>query len=542
MSSAPIDAVRQDIRTSGTDFDRMVTLGDVARYHAEVRPDAVALEFEGRITSFAEFDRHSAQVAAALVAEGLRPGDRIAYVGKNSDHYFELLMGAAKAGVVMAPVGWRLSADEIAYIVDDAEARLLFVGPELSGTVEAIADRLPHVARIVAMEPCAADWSLYEAWRDAQPAADPDVTVSPGDVAVQLYTSGTTGRPKGAMITHANLLSGRRAAAEAGLAWNKWGPDDVSLVAMPVAHIGGTGWGIVGLVNGARSIVAREFDPTRVLDFIERDRISKMFMVPAALQIVVRQPRARQVDYSRLKYILYGASPIPLDLLRECMEVFGCGFCQQYGMTETCGTIVYLPPEDHDPSGHPRMRAAGLPMPGVELKIVDEAGNSLPPNTVGEVATRSVANMAGYWKLDEATRATVDAHGWLRTGDAGYLDEDGYLFIHDRVKDMIISGAENIYPAEVENAVFGHPAVAEVAVIGVPDERWGEAVKAIVVAKPGMTIDPDDVIAFARTRIAAFKAPKSVDVIPALPRNASGKILRRELREPYWAGRQRRVN
>ena len=279
-----------------------------------------------------------------------------------------------------------------------------------------------------------------------------------------------------------------------------------------------------------------------MLYFIEHDRVSKMFMVPAALQIVVRQPRAQTVDFSRMKYILYGASPIPLDLLRECMSVFGCGFVQQYGMTETCGTIVYLPPEDHDPAGNPRMRAAGIPMPGVELKIIDETGAEVPTGTVGEVATRSVANLPGYWKLPEATAATIDADGWLRTGDAGYLDADGYLFIHDRVKDMIISGAENIYPAEVESAVYGHPDVAEVAVIGVPDEKWGEAVKAVVALKPGAQPDAESIIAFARTRIAAFKAPKSVDFIDALPRNASGKILRRELREPYWRGRERRVN
>jgi long-chain acyl-CoA synthetase len=204
--------------------------------------------------------------------------------------------------------------------------------------------------------------------------------------------------------------------------------------------------------------------------------------------------------------------------------------------------VVYLPPEDHDPAGNARMRSAGLPMPGVELKVIDEAGNSLPTGAVGEVAVRSLANMAGYWKLDEATRKTLDADGWLRTGDAGYLDADGYLFIHDRVKDMIISGGENIYPAEVESAVYGHPHVAEVAVIGVPDEKWGEAVKAVVAAKPGVTPDADDIIAFARTRIAHFKAPKSVDFVAALPRNASGKILRRELRAPYWAGRERQVN
>jgi acyl-CoA synthetase (AMP-forming)/AMP-acid ligase II len=528
---------------TAVDFDQMPTLGDIARYHARERPDAVALTFEGRTTTFAQFDKLTNRVANALVASGLKKGQHVAYVGKNSDLYFELLIGAAKMGAITTPIGWRLAPPEVAYILEDSEAPIVFVGPEVIGHAGEVAAALSHQPTVIAMEAEGADGrTLFEAWRDAAPDTDPAVAITAQDVAVQLYTSGTTGRPKGAMLSHANVLAGRRAAAEAVMDWNQWGPDDVSLVAMPVSHIGGTGWGLVGLFNGAKGVVAREFDPFKVLDFIEGDRISKMFMVPAALQIVVRQPRAREVDYSRMKYILYGASPIPLDLLRECMEVFGCGFCQQYGMTETCGTIVYLPPEDHDPAGTPRMRAAGLPMPGVELKVIDEAGNPVATGEVGEVATRSVANMVGYWKLPEATAATVGADGWLRTGDAGYLDADGYLYIHDRVKDMIISGAENIYPAEVESAVYGHPAVAEVAVIGVPDEKWGEAVKAVVALKPGAEADAESIIAFARTRIAAFKAPKSVDFIDALPRNASGKILRKDLREPYWAGRARRVN
>ncbi len=526
----------------GVDFSQIPTLGDIPRYHARMRPDAIALTFEGRETTFAQFDRHASQVANALIAAGVKKGQRINYLGKNSDHYFELLFGAAKIGAVMTPIGWRLAPPEAAYIVEDSKAPLLFVGPEVIGAAAEAVKLIAKPPAIVAMEAGGHAHPTYETLRDAASDTDPMIAIAPSEVAVQLYTSGTTGRPKGAMLTHDNMLLGRRRAAEARMDWNEWGPTDVSLVAMPVGHIGGTGWGIVGLFNGAKGVIAREFDPFKVLDFIEGDRISKMFMVPAALQIVVRQPRAREVDYSRLKFILYGASPIPLDLLRECMEVFGCGFCQQYGMTETNGTIVYLPPEDHDPAGNARMRAAGLPMPGVELKIIDAAGASLPVGEVGEVATRSTGNMAGYWRLDEATAATIDAEGWLRTGDAGYMDEDGYLFIHDRVKDMIISGAENIYPAEVESAVYGHPDVAEVAVIGVPDEKWGEAVKAVVALKPGAKADPESIIAFARTRIAAFKSPKSVDFIDALPRNASGKILRRQLREPYWAGRERRVN
>jgi len=528
--------------TSGVDHAQIATLADISRYHARVRPDSVALSFEGRHTTYADLDRHTNQVARALLAAGAFKGDRICYVGKNCDHYFELLLGAAKIGVVMAPMGWRLAPREIAYVINDTRTKFLFVGPESVGAIREVESDLPAIQMTVAMEGGVPGWLAFERWRDEGADIDPGVTISEGDIALQLYTSGTTGNPKGAMLRHSNLLGGRRLAAEAKLSWNEWGPDDVSLVAMPVGHIGGSGWGIVGLYNGAMSVVAREFDPMRVLDFIENDRISKMFMVPAALQIVVRQPRAREVDYSRLKYILYGASPIPLDLLRECIEVFGCGFCQQYGMTETCGTVVYLPPEDHDTAGNARMRSAGKAMPGVELKVIDSAGNVLSPNSVGEVAVRSVANMAGYWNLPEATLSTIDSEGWLRTGDAGYLDEDGYLFIQDRLKDMIISGGENVYPAEVENAIYGHPDVAEVAVIGVPDEKWGEAVKAIVVPKAGRTVDPENVIAFARLRIAGFKAPKSVDVVDALPRNASGKILRRHLREPFWAGQTRRVN
>ena len=509
---------------------------------AEAKGDAPAFMFEGRATSFAEFDLHANQVANGLIAAGLKKGSRVAYLGKNSDHYFEAFIGAAKAGAVMAPVNWRLAPPEIVYIVNDCKAEVLFVGPEFTDLARQIAPELPSVRLIVAMEGGVPEWPPFETWRDEQSSAEPDVGAGWDDVVVQLYTSGTTGRPKGAMLKHSNILGMRQTPPELIAEWNTWQDGDISLVAMPVFHIGGSGWGITGLVNGAKGIVAREFDPHKVLDFIEKDRITKIFMVPAAMQIVVRHPRAREVDYSAIKYIMYGASPIPLELLRECMDVFGCGFVQMYGMTETTGTIVALPPEDHDPAGNERMRSAGKPLPGVEVAILDEAGNPLPPRQVGEIATRSIANMAGYWNMPEATAKTIDPEGWLRTGDAGYLDEDGYVYIHDRVKDMIITGGENVYPAEVENAIFGHPDVADVAVIGVPDEKWGEAVKACVVPKAGRNPKQEDIIAWARARIAGYKTPKSVDFIQALPRNPSGKILRRELREPYWAGKERRVN
>jgi acyl-CoA synthetase (AMP-forming)/AMP-acid ligase II len=364
------------------------------------------------------------------------------------------------------------------------------------------------------------------------------------DDALQLYTSGTTGRPKGAVMTHGSILSSRNDAG-ADVEMRKWQEPvegDVTLLAMPCFHISGTGTGIGTMVAGTNSIVLPEYDPTQALDLIENYNISKIFLVPAAIQILLNHPRVHEVDFSRLQYVTYGASPIPLELMRQAMDVLGCGFVQMYGMTETSGTIVALDPEDHVPEGSPRMRSVGTPLPGVEVKIIDEKGEMVPTGTVGEIATRSSKNMSRYWNNDAATADTIDAEGWLRTGDAGYLDEDGYLYIHDRVKDMIISGGENVYPAEVENAIYAHPKVADVAVIGVPHEKWGEAVKACVVVKDGAELTEADVIAHSREHIAGYKCPKSVDFIPALPRNPSGKILRRELRAPYWEGKDRAVN
>jgi fatty-acyl-CoA synthase len=516
------------------------TLAGVVRAQA-ARGGALLFEFEGRQTSFAQFDAHTNQIANALVASGVKPHERVAYLGKNSDIYFELLLGAIKAKVVMAPVNWRLAGPEIAFIVEDCTAAILFVGPEFVELVRGLKPQLPGVRQFISTEGGAPEWQDFAAWRDAQPATDPNIPIAPSDIAIQLYTSGTTGKPKGAMLSHGNFLSLVRAGQGEKPDWNTWSSDDVSLVAMPVFHIGGSGWGMMGIYHGAKGVIAREFDPTKILDFFEQSNITKIFMVPAAMQFVVRQPRAREVDFSRLKYMLYGASPIPAALLKECIEVFKCGFVQMYGMTETTGTIVALPPEDHV-EGLERMRSAGKALPGVELAILDPEGKPLPPGEVGEIATRSGSNMAGYWNLPEATKRTIDENNWLRTGDAGYMDADGYLYIHDRIKDMIISGGENIYPAEVESAICDHPDVAEVAVVGVPDEQWGEAVKAMVVMKPGRQASAADIIGFTKQRIAGFKTPKSIDFIDALPRNASGKILRRHLRDPYWAGKDRQVN
>lgn len=517
---------------------------DIVAQHARNQGDVIAFSYGEEELSFAALDEGANRVANGLIALGVKPSDRVAFLGKNHPLYFEAFVGAARIGAVMTPVNWRLAPPEVAYILDNSQARVVFVGEGFAAMIEQVRDAVPHVAEIIGIDAPEFAGTDYRRWRDSFPATPPAHKVKPEDDALQLYTSGTTGKPKGAVMTHGSILSSRDAtqAADEMRKWQEPIPGDVTLLAMPCFHISGTGTGIGTMVAGSNSIVLPEYDPTKALDLIENFNISKIFLVPAAIQILLNHPRVNEVDLSRLKYITYGASPIPLELMREAIRVIGCGFVQMYGMTETSGTIVALDPEDHVPEGSPRMRSVGKPLSGVEIKIIDEAGNEVPTGTVGEIATRSSKNMRGYWNNPEATAATIDADGWLRTGDAGYLDADGYLYIHDRVKDMIISGGENVYPAEVENALYSHPKVADVAVIGVPDAKWGEAVKACVVVKKGETLTEAELIAHARTLIAGYKCPKSVDFIEALPRNPSGKILRRELRAPYWVGKDRAVN
>lgn len=512
----------------------ILTFDDFLTYWAAEKPDGVALMEADRAQTYSGLEETTAKIATMLLSAGLKKGDRIVWIGKNSDLYFSLFYGAARAGIVMVPVGWRLAPSEWAYIVNDTQARLVFTGAEFDQVEKTLADTVPHVERFIGEQD--ARQQIAETTRAAFEASGPD------DAVLQLYTSGTTGNPKGAVLSNRNLFALRKNSADLDLAYTCWDADEVVLVAMPCAHIGGTGLGIMAIASGLPALVLPEFTPDGVFDAIENRGVTRLFVVPAALHIMLQHPRCTSVDYSRLRYILYGAAPMPLELLRQSIAVFGAEFIQVYGMTETTGTIVMLPPEDHDPNGNARMRSAGKPLPGVQIRIVDGNHDDLPVGEVGEIWTRSSNNMIGYWNLPEATKGTMAQGGWIKTGDAGYLDEDGYLFIHDRVKDMIISGGENVYPAEVESAIFGHPDVLEVAVIGVPDEKWGEAVKAVCVPKPGCEIKPESVIAWARERIAGFKVPRSVDVIPALPRNASGKILRKDLRAPYWEGRDRQVN
>jgi long-chain acyl-CoA synthetase len=515
----------------------IATVGDITRHHARIRPDSTAIHYEGRDISFAELDRCSNQVANGLAAEGLKPQARIAILSKNAPAFFHLWFGGAKVDAVLVPVNFRLAPTEAAFVIEDAGAELLFVGADFYSLVEKVQHELKSVRRIIALDGGHASWIGYTQWLAAQPSHDPALRITADHCAIQMYTSGTTGHPKGAQLSHTGLLYLTHVALDAFGAWHE---NDVNLVCMPLFHIGGSGWALIGLYRGVPTVLLRDADPAVILRVIPEQKITKAFVVPALLLFLLQNPQCAKTDFSSLELIVYGASPAPVDLVRNSRKALGCQLAQVYGLTETTGAITYLPPEDHSEDRAGRLKSCGKPMPGIEMRVVDQAGKDVAVGDVGEIVTRSAQTMLGYWnRPDETSRAIRD--GWFYTGDAGYLDADGYIYIYDRVKDMIISGGENIYPAEVENAMFGHRAVADVAVIGVPDDKWGEAVKAIVVKRPGAEATSDELIAFARERIAHFKAPRTVDFVDALPRTPTGKILKRELRKPFWAERERQI-
>ncbi len=433
----------------------------------------------------------------------------------------------------MVPLNWRLAADELTFIVADCDPRVVFVGKEFVQTALQVAHGGNPRQTLVAVESGGGELEPFESFLASAPAPGRLPESGADDVILILYTSGTTGRPKGAMLTHRSLLRSTDSGMPVDPDWFRWHAGEVALIAMPVFHIGGTGQGLRALRGGCRVVVLREFQVDRVLETLARFRVGKLFLVPAAMQAVIRSPLLQTLDLSCLRCLLYGASSIPDALLHECTQTLRCDLVQMYGSTETSGTITALSPEDHRTGDSLRRRSAGKALPGVELAILDSHQAAVPTGSTGEIAVRSVANMVGYWNQAEATRETFTADRWMRTGDVGHVDADGYLFVLDRLKDMIISGGENIYPAEVERVLSACPEVAEVCVIGVQSERWGEEVKAVVVLRGDAKPNAAGIVAWARGRLAGYKLPKSVEFVSELPRNPSGKVLRKQLRQQF---------
>ena len=507
------------------------TIADLIRRQAAERPAAPALVLPSRPLTYGELHERSSRAANALAAMGVGPGDRVAFLDKNSPEYFDVVFGAAKLNAVPLALNWRLSPGELAHVLSDAEPAVVVAGAEFS---DLEAEQLVIFGD---------GTRSYEDWLSAQPADDPEVGAEPDDLALLVYTSGTTGLPRGAMITHANLGFLLPKVSDA------WGftAESVNLVAMPLFHVSGGGWALVGMHEGGRAVLLRDVDLDVLLSTIEDERISHAALVVSVVQFLLAHPRCATTDFSSLELLAYGGSPPPPAVMTLASKTFGCDFTQLYGMTEATGAVAALPPDDHDPAGpfaH-RLASCGRPYPWVEVRIADPAtGAEVPTGEPGEITLRSAQIMKGYWRREAETADALTGDGWLRTGDGGHIDADGYLYLSDRVKDMIISGAENVYPAEVERVLADHPAVADGAVFGVPDDRWGESPMAAVILRPGIDPGPElaaELVDWCRARLAHYKCPASVAFVTDLPRNASGKVLKRLLREPYWAGRTRRI-
>ncbi|BCI79794.1 long-chain-fatty-acid--CoA ligase [Mycobacterium sp. SMC-18] len=512
-------------------------LDERVAHWAATKPDEEAITYLGRTWTWSQWNDRVRRLAGALQAWGIKRGDVVAFLDKNHPACVELTLAAASLGAANAIINFRLAADELDFVLNDCGAKVLIVGAELRPAVDAITDKLTAVEHIVSVTPEGGDGDEYEALLAGAAPVDRSPDVQPDDVCIIMYSSGTTGRPKGVALTQANMIAHTINAfegwtAEAG---------DKNLVAMPLFHVGGSSYMQYGLHNGVPSYMTRDADGASLAGGI-LNGANRTFLVPAVLAKVLESGPDAVKLFSALKTYAYGASPMPLPLLRQALAAWpDTEFIQVYGLTEVCGVVSRLMPEDHRADNEERLVSAGVLIPQAEVRVVNpETLEDAPAGEQGELWFRTPTLMKEYLNRPDATAEAITSDGWFRTGDIGRVDADGYIFVEDRLKDMIISGGENIYSIEVERVLAEHPAVSEVAIIGVPDEKWGESVKAVVTLEgSGEGVSDADLIAFARERLAAYKCPKTIDFVDDMPRNPTGKILKKELRKPYWEGRDR---
>jgi acyl-CoA synthetase (AMP-forming)/AMP-acid ligase II len=517
-------------------------LHDFIRFHARENADIDFAIQGARKLSYREADALTDQIAQALIGEGLAKGDRFAFLSKNNIEYALMFYAASKAGVVPVPLNYRLAPPEWAYIINDAGAKLVICSAEYVEGINSVRNDLKTVQKFIAIDaPDGQGFDDYTKWHTAQPTNPPDREIGEADDLYQMYTSGTTGHPKGAVLTQgavcAQIVQFQfgivRAVAER------------TQIVAPMYHAAAAGTAIGTIATGGTLYIHGDFNPVEVVAALSEQNIAHTTLVPAMIQACLFMvPDVKERKYDSLRTMTYGASPIAENVLRLALEVFKCDFIQGYGMTETTAVLCFLMPEDHRRalSGNPELLlSAGRPVMGTQVKIVDEDDNEVPRGTIGEICGQGPQLMSGYWNLPEASEKAL-WRGWMHTGDAGTMDENGYVYVQDRVKDMIISGGENVYPREVENLLFEHPAIVDAAVIGVPSDQWGEAVKGIVVLKQGHEATAEEIMEFCKGKIAGYKRPQSIDFIAELPRNASGKVLKKDLRAKFWEGKTRQVS
>jgi len=500
-------------------------------------PDKVAIVFEGKRYTFSQLNDRLNRLANALSNLGVDKGDRVAMLQVNCNQCVETYFATAKLGAIYVPLNFRAKGDELTYMLNSSEANTLFVGERYIDLVNSLRSGLSSVKNFISIE-SKHDGMLYYEDMLSSPAEEVVTEISDDDTTILMYTAGTTGLPKGVMLSHnsfAIYVLENVTPADPEL-------EEGNILTVPLYHVAGIQAMMAAIYGGRTLVMERQFEPVEWMELVEAEKANRAMMVPTMLKQLIEHPDFSKHDLRSLRVITYGAAPMSLEVIKKAVDVFpGVSFINAFGQTETASTITTLGPEDHIIAGTEeerekklrRLSSIGKPMSDVEMKIVDEEGHQLPVGQVGEIVARGPRVMTGYWKDEEKTEKTIDKEGWVHTGDMGYMDEDGYFFLAGRTTDMIIRGAENICPEEVEAVLHSHPKIEEVAVIGIPDEEWGEQPRAIVVVKQGETATGDEIIEYCRARMSSFKRPRSVIFVNELPRNPMGKVLKRVLREQY---------
>jgi long-chain acyl-CoA synthetase len=514
---------------------RVGTFADIIYRNALLHADEEAFVCGHQRLAFSQFNARLNRLIRSLQKSGVRKGEVIGILSWNCLQYAEFYGAAMKGGFIASPFNPRLHPEELEYLINYSEANTLFVGPELLEVVERLRPRLPRVKKYICLEGSAVGMVSYEELLSGGDPDEPDSDVRKEDPVIILYTSGTTGLPRGALYTHAQKLDNTRIKAlEMGTK-----PGDRHLMVLPFFHIGGDSHVWPFFLTGGCNVILpnRSFDPMAVLQAIQEEKVTDMQIVPTQLSALLSHQDLKKYELSSLNRIYYAASPMPVELLRRGLEVFGPIFAQGYGQTESGPQICTLPKEAHQvldkPSEEQKVLAScGQPSLGVHVRVVDKERRDVGPGAVGEIIAQSNSIMSEYWKKSKETSETI-VDGWLYTGDLAYYDEKGFIYIVDRKKDMIVSGGENVYSREVEDVLYKHPGVAEAAVIGVPDPRWVERVHAVITLKPGIQVTEKEMIAFCKEHIASYKAPKSVEFVDSLPKNPQGKILKKTIRSKY---------
>jgi len=520
-----------------------MNIGHTLSQSARIFPDRLALVYGRQTSTYARFNQRTNRLANALHRLGLSRGDHVALIMYNCPEMLEALYACFKLGCVAVPINFRLHPKEFAFIIDHSEAKAVIVSPEFNEPLIEIRGLIPGTKHLITTAGASGKLLDYEALLAEETDQFEDVDVDPDDSAWLFYTSGTTGGPKGAMLTHRNLLAmimGFYADICPG-----FGAQDVILHAAPLSHGSGL-WALPNIAKGAKNVIleSKSFNADEILALIQEHRVTNMFFAPTMMKGMMESPCVHQYDHSSLKSLVYGGGPMMVADILKAIEIFGPVLVNLYGQGESPMTISCLQQWQHvidgDDEQLKRLSSAGIARTDVEVRIFDEEDREVPVGEIGEIVTRSDVVMKGYWRNPEVTATTL-RNGWLHTGDVGRMDENGYVYLMDRSKDMIVSGGENIYPREVEEVLARHPAVREVAVFGVPDPQWGEAIKAVVVLREGVSVEADELIAFCKDHIASYKKPKSIDFVDELPKSNYGKLLKRELREKYWQETDRKI-